>query len=216
MANDLETLRQRLRDQLADADDETWHAGEKDDILLWSVRRLNQRLPRPLDPEAAAQTITLVSEDYFYAIDTGITAVNAVEYIDSSSDERGYLTTGWEVVGDLMTGNGKLHVSPTIVENGGTLRLHGSGRYTLVTQTASQTAAIPDDYVPLVLAWARAECYRRLTADRARFRQWQVANQVQNISVNELVQMVNDADRQADDEQVLLKRWQKPVIGRIG
>ena len=216
MANDLETLRQRLRDQISDQEDETWSAGEKDDILQWSVRRLNQRLPRPLDPEAAACTITLVSADYFYAIDSSITHVNAVEWVDSSSNEMGYLTTGWEVVGDLVTGGAKLHVSPQLVEQGGTLRIHGYGRFTLVTRSASQASAIPDDYVSLVMAWARAECYRRLTADRVRFVQWQVANQVQNISVNELVQMVNDADRQAEDEALFLKRWQRPVLGRIG
>lgn len=209
-------MRQRLRDQLSDQEDDTWSAGEKDDTLLWSVRRLNQRLPRPLDPESAAATVTLVSADYFYAIDATVTHVNAVEWVNTNSDEMGYLEAGWEVVGDLVTGLGKLHISPQIVEQGGTLRLHGSGRYTLTTQTTSQTLAIPDDYVPLVMAWARAECYRRLTADRARFVQWQVSNQIANVSINELVQMVNDADRQAEDEAIFLKRWQRPVIGRVG
>ena len=61
MANDLETMRQRLRDALYDVDDVTWNAGEKDDILGMAVRRLTQRLPRPLDPTVSAQLITLVS-----------------------------------------------------------------------------------------------------------------------------------------------------------
>lgn len=215
MANDLETMRARLRDALFDVNDETWNAGEKDDILDMSVRRLSRRLPRPLDPTAAAQTITLVADTYFYAIDAGISNVERVFYINSNADRVGYMESGWEVVGDITTGNGQIHISPATVVAGAKLQLSGVGRYTVTTQTASQTAAIPDDYVPLVLAWARAECYRRLVSDRARFRQWQTSNQVQNISINELLQMIADADSQADDEWAAVKRWQKPVIGRI-
>ena len=214
--NDLETMRNRLRDQLSDADDETWNAGEKEEILGWAVRRLNQRLGRPLDPEAAAQIITMATGDYFYAIDTGITHLWKVEWVSTDDDEYGEIGDGsWEVVGDLVAGTAKLHVSPQIVENGGTLRLHARGRYDLPLQAAAQTSAIPDDYVTLVLATARAECYRRLLADRSRFKQWLNSNQTQNVSINELVQMVNEADSAAQNEELSYKRWQKPVPGRI-
>jgi len=215
MANDLESMRRRLRDALYDVEDATWSAGEKDDILQMAVRRLSQRLPRPLDPTAAAQTITLVASTYFYAIDAGITNVERVFYINSDSDRVGYMRSGWEVVDDIRAGTAQLQVAPRTVNAGGTLQITGTGRYTLVTKSAAQTAAIPDDYIPATIAWARAECYRRLLSDRARFYQWQNANQVQNISINELVQMVGEADSQADDEWVAIKRWQKPVIGRI-
>ena len=215
MANDLETMRQRLRDVLYDVDDETWNAGEKDDILGVAVRRLSQRLPRPLDPTVAAQTVTLVTLTYFYAIDSGISNIEKVFYINSDSDRIGYLEAGWEVTGDITAGTAKLHVAPKVVERLGTLQITGTGRYTLVTKAASQTAAIPDDYIPVVLAYSRAESYRRLLSDRARFYQWQNTNQVQNVSHNELNKMVNEADRQAADEWVRIKRWQQPVIGRI-
>lgn len=215
MANDLELMRQRLRDVLYDVEDETWSAGEKDDILQMSVRRLSQRLPRPLDPTASAQEITLVASTYYYAIDSGIVSVEKVMFVNTASEYVGYMKSGWEVVGDLASGNGQLHVTPATVEQGGTLELLGAGRYTLATRSASQTAAFPDDYLPLVLAWARAEALNRLLADRARFRQWQNANQTQNVSINELVQMVAKADRDADEEWVAVKRWQKPVPGRI-
>lgn len=214
MANDLQTMRNRLRQQLADVDDSTWDAGEKDDLLEWAVRRLNQRLNRPLDPEDVAQQIPLVSGDYFYDIDAGVTHVNKVDMVDTSGNEIGYIE-GWEVVGDLVAGNGKLHVSPYLVEAGGTLRLYAYGRYTLPLAGAPQTTAIPDDYVSYVLASARAEALRRLLADRARFKQWQVANQTQNVSVNEIIQMVNEADNQALSEWTAIKRWQMPVRARI-
>lgn len=216
MATDLETLREELRDVLSDADDETWSAGEKDQLLTWAVRRLNQRNPRPLDPENATQQITLVSEDYYYAIDSSITHVNQVFYVDTNGDEGGYLRPGsWEVVGDLMAGTAKLHVSPYIVEAGGTLRITGYGRYTLSSLTASQAAAIPDDYIQLVLDMAGARAFRRMLSDRARFRQWQNANQTQNISINELIEMTNAMEQAAQTELAQLKRFQRPVPARI-
>jgi len=214
MANALEDMRARLRTQLADTDDDVWDAGEKDDLLTWAVRRLNQRVNRPLDPDAAAQKITLVADTYFYAIDAGITHVNRIDMIDTASNEMGEIL-GWEVTGSLVSGTAKLHVSPRIVDQLGTLRILGYGRYTLPATAASQALAIPDDYVTLVLALARGEALRRMVSNRAQFRQWQVHNQVENISVNELIQMVNEADVQAEDEWAGIKVWQVPVEARI-
>jgi hypothetical protein len=215
MANDLETMRQRLRDALYDVDDVTWNAGEKDDILQMAVRRISQRLPRPLDPTAAAYKITLVTGTYYYAVPADVITVERLFYIDGGDNPIGYMQAGFEVVGDITTGNAKLHIAPVNVERGGTMQIGGTGRYTLVTQASAQTSAIPDDYIPLIIAWSVAYSLRRLLVDRARFRQWQNTNQTQNVSINELSQMVSDADRQADQEWVGLKRWGKPVIGRI-
>jgi len=224
MSNDLETMRQRLRDALFDVEDETWNAGEKDDILKMAVRRLARRLPRPIDPtfKTSVSDITLVSGTYSYAIDAEYTRVDKVFYIDTNDDQIGFLVSGWEVMGDIEAGLAKLNVSPTTVEAGGTLRLWGVGRFRLLTRaeyaaliSTDYDPLILDDHVPLVLAWAQEASWRRLLSDRARFRQWQTANQVQNVSINELVQMIGDAARQADEEWALLKRWQTPVIGRI-
>jgi hypothetical protein len=217
MANDKETMRQRLRDALFDIEDETWNAGEKDDLLGMAVRRLSRRLSRPIDPTASSSVsdVTLATGDYHYAIDSANTRIDKVLYINTSSDYIGYLASGWEVYGDLDAGTGVLHVSPQVVEQGGTLRLVGAGRYTLPALGASQATAILDDHVPLVLAWAQEGAWRRLLSDRARFRQWQTSNQVQNVSVNEIVQMIQDAARQADEEWALLRKWQQPVLGRV-
>lgn len=209
MANDLKTMRERLRQQLSDVDDQTWDAGEKDDLLKWAIRRLNYKNPRDLDPETATYQITLVADDYYYSIDSSVTGVKRVDLYTSDGDAVGTITA-WEVTGDLLSGSAKLHVAPAIVEGyaGGEVWLYATGRYDLSTNL------VPDDYVPALLAYARAEALRRLITDRSRFKQWQVANQVQNISVNELIQMVNEADRNAAEEQALLKRWQMPVMAR--
>lgn len=211
MANNLATMRNRLRQQLSDVDDETWDAGEKDDLLGWAMRRLNRRVVRPLDPRSATCTITLVSGTEFYSIDSDITHVYDVDWVGTSaagSPEYGAIT-GWEVVGDLASGTAKLRVNEDYGYAGGTLYLNAAGRYDLSTNL------IPDDYVTLVLAMARAEALERLITDRARFKQWQNTNQVQNISVNELSQMVQSSSRQADQEWALMKQWQMPVNARF-
>jgi hypothetical protein len=214
-------MRQRLRDVLADVDDATWNAGEKDDLLFMAVRRLSKRLPRPIVPNETAQDIAMVSGTYSYDIPTSITTVIKVLRLDADDTPVGYLTTGWEVLGDIEAGQGILHVDPRIAAQEGTLRLQGYNRYTLNTLAqelalaGAASTTILDDHVPLVLAWAQEGAWRRLLSDRARFRQWQNANQTQNVSINELVQMIGDASRQADEEWALLRRPQMPVIGRI-
>ena len=210
MANDLKTMRERLRQQLSDVEDDVWDAGEKDDLLKWAMRRLNYKTPRPLDPEDATQQITLVTTDYFYAIDASIISVEHIDIYDTEGDFASRVTA-WEIVGDLLTGAAKVHIAPQLVESwiGGTLYINGTGRYDLTTNL------VPDDYVAALLAICRAEALDRLITDRAKFKQWQVQNQVQNISVNELIQMVNAAQRTAADEQALLKRWQMPVAARL-
>ena len=222
MANDLETMRQRLRDVLFDTDDATWNAGEKDDILYMAVNRLSRRIPRPINPADEATDITLETETYTYDLGT-YTSITKILLSNSSGDQIGYLESGWEVIGDLEAGYADLYVSPRVVESyvGGTLRLIGYGRYTLntlaeeIALSGANSTCILDEHVPLVLAWAQEAAWRRLLSDRARFRQWQNANQTQNVSVNEIVQMISDASRQADEEWALRRRFQSPVIGRI-
>lgn len=210
MANDLATMRERLRQQLSDVDDDTWDAGEKDDLLYWALRRLNAKVPRPLDPTVSAQQITLVADTYYYALDSGVRNVEKVLLYDADGD---YVTTitAWVVVGDLLNGTAKIHISPQVVDSyaTGAVHLYASGNYDLTTNL------IPDDYVAAVLSRARAEALGRLVADRARFKQWQVSNQVQNISVNELLQMVNSAEQTASEEEAFIKRWQMPVTARL-
>ena len=209
MANDLATLNAALDTQLADGDNSVWASAEKDSLLTWAVAGLWPRLARELDP--TSYTVTLVTADYFYAVSAALLSVNRVDWLDTDNTELGPLPGGtWEILGNLLAGTAQIHVAPAIVEQGGTLRLLGYGRYDVATNL------IPDDYVALVLAIARAEALRRLVGNRARFKQWLSRQQTQNTTVNELILMVNEADAEAKALRSMYRTWRRPVPGRIG
>jgi hypothetical protein len=214
MANDLMVLNPALSLALRDPLNQTWGQDEVDDLLTWSVARMWPRYSRALTPADA--TITLVSGTYYYDLPEGCLAVSRIDLLDSSGNDLGPISgRAWEITGDVYALAGQVHISPMIASTGGTLKLHGYGRY-IVDSPDGETGLVPDDFVPLVLARARAEAYRRLAADREKFKAWLSRSQTQNVSVNELLQMVNEADAEALRLERQLRTWQKPVSGRTG
>lgn len=212
MSNDLATLRGKLTTQLRDTDTGTsadvWSQTEKNDLLTYGLAALFPHLSREIAPSSAQ--VTLVANTYFYNLPSGVMAVSRVDWIDTDSNELGPLSGGsWEVVGSPVLGTGQLHVSPVIANEGGTLRLTSYGRFDL---TANY---IPDDFVPLLLAVARAEAYRRMAGSRARFEKWLALNQKQNVTVNELILLINEADSEAEQLRRRIRVWQRPVPGRV-
>jgi hypothetical protein len=209
LSNDLPSLNERLAVALHDPTYGVWGIEELDDLLTDAIARLYPHVSRAINPDLAGSKITLVTQTYFYALPTGFEHVWRVDWIDADGEERGPVAGGtWEVAGDPFVG-AKLHVSPTIVEQLGTLRLNGFGRYDPTTNL------IPNDVVSLVLALARAEAYRRMGADREQFEQWLSRNQVQNVSVNELLQFVREASADAEGLWRRARTMQRPVPGRV-
>ncbi len=219
-ANTLATLTWRLAEMLnddgrSDADSaafKTWQSSELDSILTGVVLNLYPRYARALDP--ATYSFVLAASTYFYAIPTGVVDVNRLDRVQSDGVEAGPLFGGaWEETGDLNDGTFKLHLGPGIVDSfvGDTVRINGYGSYDVSTHP------VPNDILPLVLAQARAEAYRRITGDRVRFQQWLSRNQVQNVSVNELLQFVREATAEAARlENATSRTIMKPVQARIG
>jgi hypothetical protein len=176
--------------------------------VTWAVDSLYPRYARTLDPETT--TVALVAGTYFYDLPAGVVEVSTVEMYSDTLEFGALDGQSWQIVGDAYAGTGKLRVSPTIAETGYTLRLHGYGTYDV---TANY---IPDILVPLVIARARAEAYRRMGGDRANFLQWQTSEQTQNISVNELIQLMQEAEGNAIRlEQTTMRTWRRPVPGRL-
>lgn len=215
MANNAATLNTKLATALRDTTYATWGTGEIDDLIAWSVSRLFATgFSRPIDPSVSGGQITIAADTYWYALPSGVNAVSRIDLLDTSGNELGPISgRAWEITGDVLNGTGKLHISPQIVSSsvGAKLMLHGYAHYDVTTNL------IPDDLVPLVLARARAEAYRRVAADRERFKAWLARNQVQNVSVNEMLQMINEADAEAAQlERRTQRTWMKPVSGRVG
>lgn len=217
--NTLATLTAKLAtalndDGTADLDEDafqTWNSTELDTIVGMSVATLYPRYCRLLDP--TLYTITLVASTYFYNVPTGVVSVNRLDRVQSDGTEAGPVSgLAWEIVGDLNGGTAKIHVSPQIVDGfvGDTIRINGYGAY----DTSSNP--VSDSLSQLVLARARAEAYRRIAGDRTQFEQWLSRNQVQNVSVNELLQYVRDAQAEANRLEAALPRTQMiPVQARL-
>ena len=209
MANDLATLREYLAIAVRDTNAETWSTAELDDLVRWSVARLWPRQSYQHNP--TTKTVTLVADTYHYTIPSDIDHIARCEWYTSGGDEYGALDgAAWELVGGVDNGTARLHVAPIVVDQGGILRLISYTKYDTTTHL------IPDELVQLVLAYARAEAYRRLAGDRQRFTAWLSRNQTQNISINEMLQMINEAETEARRLKAERKTWQKPVPGRQG
>lgn len=212
MANDLVTLTTRLTQALRDADHAAWNQNEKEDLITWAVASLWPSFGRYLDPSANGQEVTLVSGTIFYTLPTGMLTVHSIDRMNTDETEEygPIVDNSWQVTGDPMGGTAKLRVAPVITEQGGKLRLHGYGQYDTATNL------IPDRLVPLVLAIARAEAYRRVGADRARFKQYQTANPEVDTSMNELLLQINEADAEAFRLRSMLVEFRRPAPGRLG
>jgi hypothetical protein len=203
MANDLATLNGLLDIALRDTSDETWTAAEKNQLIEQAVDDCPHR---PLLHDDAS--IDFVSGAYYHDLPAGVISISRIDIEDTDGNPAGQIGGGlWEVIGDLMTGDAEIFISPRIVDayDGGTGHLIGYGRYDTTTNL------IPDEYVAYVLAHATAAAYQRMASDRARFKQWANDEQTLNISVNELVQLVNDAQLERDRERARIRRWKKPV-----
>lgn len=186
-----------------------WTTGEMDNLNTWSVASLWPRFKRELAPGSNTQALT--SGTYFYNLPTGMLRVSVVEWIDTDGNERGDLVPGmWSTEGP--EGSGKLHIAPVIADQGGTLRFLGYGRYDTTTNL------VPDDLVPLVLAMSRAEAYRRMAGNRVQFTQWLASNQSANVTVNELDQLIREANAEINrlQSQQNGRTWSRPTPGRRG
>lgn len=213
MPNNAATLNTKLATKLRDSTYATWATGEMDDFITYAVAQLpGYGVQREMDASAAGSKVTIVSGTYTYSLPTGVTNVYRIDIEDSAGSwSYAIADGGWELTGDVPAGSGKFRVSAAVNDQwaGGKFIVHGYAAYDLTTNY------VTDALVPLVLAIARAEAYRVMAGDRSRFETWLSRNQSQNITVNELLQMVNEADSEVERLALRSRRWHRPVPGRI-
>jgi hypothetical protein len=205
VANDLGALNTRLATALRDPANKTWTTDELDNLLTNACARMWPTVARRV-----RESVTLVDDQDQYDL-TYLVEVNRVDVLDSTGEIVRVLSGGtWEYWGDQETPGGTLFINRQFASTGYTLRVHGFGQYDL------QENFPADRHVPYLLALARAEACRREIARRANFTQAQAMNQVQNISVNEMVLMVNEADAECRTLKAELKTWRRPSPAHVG
>lgn len=205
MPNNLANLRAQLDAQLRDVDHSVWGAAEKEQMLIHSVARLSPRVMRHV-----METIPATASTYEYVLGTDIRNVFRVDVLDSHGNFSILPNGSWELWGDAEGSAARtLHVGRAYVRDNINLRVHGYGTYNVTTNL------IDDSLVPLVLARARSEAYRRMGASRVQFENWLASNQTQNVSVNELMQLINEADREAEMLDRSAYTIKKPVPARV-
>lgn len=204
MANDLATLKTKLGSALRDDAEAVWDATEKGDLLTWAAASIWPKLSK-----STRETVVLADDDDQYTL-TSVREVSRVDLLDSDGAMMMSLPGGsWELWGDTHQDSPTLFISTRFAKTGWSLRVHGYAPYDLTVTYP------PDAFVPLILATARAEALRRMVGDRAKFEQWMAENQTQNVTVNELVLLVNEADAERARLMREIKVWRKPVPGRV-
>lgn len=204
--NDIEALRSRLAVSLRDADMEVWSEEELTDLLGWATASMYPRVARQI-----ALPVYPTDEDQEdYELPEGIREISRVDVGEVATDRLLFsLPPGtWEIYGDVWMGTAKLFVNRRFTSEGRYLIVHGYGLFNL-------TASLPPPtLVPYILAKAQAEAISRMLPSRAQFENWMKINQKENVSVNELAQMLNQAEQKAERELSRLKTWRKPKPAR--
>ncbi len=204
MANDLATVLGKLNTQLSDTANTVWSQTEKEDVLKWALSQLDLERPR-----VVREIVTLVDDTDTYAL-TSVASIHRVDLLDEDDALVMPLPGGtWEMWGDGIT-VGSIFINKAYARTGWTLRVHGYASFDLTTNYP------PDRMVPTLLAVARAELLRRQINRRADFKNWSTLNQTSNSSVNELIQMINEADAEAMRLKREQRLIQRPKPGRIG
>lgn len=207
MPNTLDTLTLQLSTALRDVDNVTWTEEELQTLLITSCARTYPRVAQRM-----RESVTLVENQDQYEL-TQVGEIDRVDIIDEAGLRLQTLPDGtWEFWGDGESVGGTLYMNPDFAVTGRTLRVHGWAPYDLLDGGLNP----PDRIAPWVLAIARAEAGRREIGRRMNSTNWQALNQVQNVSVNELTQMVNEADNESRQLRMTLRTFRRPRPGRIG
>jgi hypothetical protein len=211
VSNDADTLRGYVESALQDESNATWTADQLDTLVVRAVASLAPRVVKWVAADDDDASDTLVESTYFYAAPTGFLNIARIQWVDTNGFERGDLKPGtWRTTGSFVDGTAKVQISPQIVDGavGATIRYEGYARYDL------EDNLIPDDYVAYVVAHAKAAAYSWMLSRRARFQSWANADQTLNVSVNELLGLQSQAERERDVERSRIFTHRKPMPAR--
>lgn len=197
-------LKPELATALRDPSNAVWTSAELDDILDMALQQVNMVRQRQV-----RDTVNLVSNQDTYTL-TNVYTVVRVDLLDQDSKLVRILGPGtWEVWGDNVSLGQTLYINPRFAIEPYKLRVHGYGPYDFTTNTPDQITQAA------ILAVARAEALRRMASDRSRFEQFATSNPRTDTSVNELLQLINEADSEGKNLLRQIKLIKRPTAGRF-
>lgn len=193
-----------LETMLDDTSNAVWGASEIDEMLSYALDETNRVRPRVVQDIIAA----VVEQDTYVL--TNVYGVSRVDLLDADNKLVMPMPSGtWEVWGDDMTAGATLYINPRYSRDGYSFRVHGYAPYTFSGSTNP-----PPQVQKAILAIARTEAYRRVVGERARFEQYATSNPRSDSSVAELMQLVNEADSEAQRLIADIRLLRKPTYGR--
>lgn len=195
----------KLETALRDTTNAVWGASEIDDILTYALDETNSVRPR-----VVSDVVALVTDTDTYVL-TNVYEVFRVDLLDANSKLIYPIPHGaWEMWGDNQTAGQTLYINPRYARTGYSLRIHGYAPYTY-----SGTTNPPSRVQQAILALARAEAYRRVTGERARYEQYATANPRSDTSMAELLQLTNEADAEGQRLLSSIRLIKRPVSARM-
>lgn len=201
-----------LETSLRDTANAVWGASEIDAILSMALEETNRARPRVVKDVMTIGTDVgddlAEGEDQFTL--SNVYTVFRIDLLDENDKVVRPLPSGaWEVWGDNMSSGQTVYVNPNYVRNGMSFRVHGYGPYDYTTNTP------PLQVQQAILALARAEAWRRIAGERARYEQYASNNPRSDVSVNEILGQVNEADSEAQRLLGDIKLIRRPLPGRV-
>jgi hypothetical protein len=160
--------------------------------------------------------VAFVADQALYTV-TGWDSINRIDIFDGdpalAASNLMVVLPGdaYELLGDQNSpASRSLYVNPMYAYATWYMRIHGYKVYDLVTTLP------PDNMVQAILAMARAEAYRRMAGSRAQSTQWAALNQKESVSVNELMQLIGEAEAEAARQKRAVRVMRMPVQASIG
>lgn len=203
----LADLTDKLETALTDTSNAVWSATELNDILTVACARIARDRQR-----VVRDSVTLVNNQETYVL-TNVYYVQRVDLLDSDGNFVMKLPNGtWEVWGDQATAGQTLFINRRYANSNYSLRVHGYAPYDLVTNTPTANTTLEG----AILAMGRVEALRRIEHERSRYQQWANTNPRGDTSVNELLNMIREAQAEANALRGEIRLIVRPLPGKSG
>lgn len=207
MPTTLSDLRTQVSRDLRDTGNATWSTAELDDLINQGIDKVADLYPK----EVQDYTVIVSSGVASYTLPTTFTRVYRIDIYSSSNLYQSTLlsgigegpNTGWEVHAGL------LWLPPDwLPDANDKLRIFGYGRYAQLS-VSSATTDLNQTGIWALRSFCKSEAFYALLYDRARFQQWQTDQTNTDVSLIQLAQFANLAQRTWSREQQRLRRLRK-------